>query len=205
MTGWPAAQDWEVLLEYPMRRLGRRIDAVLVTGRAVPVLEFKIGRERVDGADLRQVKDYALDLQDFHSLSRHHPIVPILVASETAPHAVQWPLLLAGVAPVIDASGASLPGLLRQLWARLPQPARALDVVAWEDAPYQPVPGIIDAACTLYSQHGVAEIRTSRADAPNLSVTTEAILDMLQASRADGRHSVLFVKRTPAPARRFAA
>ena len=197
LNGWPAAQDWEVLLEYPMRRLGRRIDAVLVTARGVLVLEFKIGRERLDLGDLRQVEDYALDLQDFHSLSHHHPIVPILVASETAPRAVQWPLLIAGVAPVIDASGASLPGMLRELWARLPQPARVLDVAAWADAPYRPVPGIIDAACTLYSQHGVAEIRTSRADARNLSATTDAILDTMQASRAEGRHSVLFVTGIP--------
>jgi Uncharacterized conserved protein (DUF2075) len=197
LAQWPAARDWHLLLEYPMRRLGRRIDAVLVTKRAVLVLEFKIGREHRDLGDSRQVEDYALDLQDFHSLSRHHPIIPILVASETAPRPTNWPLLVAGVAEVIDASATTLPGLLRDLWARLPEPSRALDVAAWEHAPYRPVPSIVDAACTLYSRHGVEDIRSSRADARNLSATTDAILSALRESREQQKHSIVFVTGIP--------
>ena len=161
------------------------------------VLEFKIGREHRDLGDSKQVEDYALDLQDFHSLSRHHPIIPILVASETAPRPANWPLLVAGVAEVIDAFATTLPGLLRDLWARLPEPSRALDVAAWEHAPYRPVPSIVDAACTLYSRHGVEDIRSSRADARNLSATTDAILSALRESREQQKHSIVFVTGIP--------
>ena len=41
LDGWEVALDWELVLEYEMLRLGRRIDAVLLTPRAILVLEFK--------------------------------------------------------------------------------------------------------------------------------------------------------------------
>ena len=67
LANWPEASAWQLLLEYPMRRLSRRIDAVLVTPRALLVLEFKAGKHQFELADRQQVEDYALDLQDFHS------------------------------------------------------------------------------------------------------------------------------------------
>jgi hypothetical protein len=197
LANWPAAAAWELLLEYPMRRLGRRIDAVLVTERAVLVLEFKVAAERFDAADRRQVEDYALDLQDFHPLSRRHPIVPILVATDAIPASVAWPLPLAGVTTVLDASAATLRPLLRAVWELLPPTAPPLEIPAWKTAPYRPVPGIVDAACTLYSRHGVADIAAARADARNLSVTTEAILAAIDGARAAGGHSILFVTGIP--------
>ncbi len=81
----PDAADWRLILEFPMRRLGRRIDALLITPRGTLVLEFKVGAEAHTNADRRQAEDYALDLQDFHAGSRHHPIVPILIATQAKP------------------------------------------------------------------------------------------------------------------------
>ena len=60
-----APSTWRLLLEYPLLRLERRIDAVLITERAILVLEFK--GEIADSAGHRQVVDYALDLFYFHS------------------------------------------------------------------------------------------------------------------------------------------
>src|SRR4051794_38265319 len=59
--------ECRLLLEYPLLRLGRRIDGILVTGAAILVLEFKVGDKPVAEGDRRQVEDYALDLQDFHA------------------------------------------------------------------------------------------------------------------------------------------
>src|SRR5450756_2608458 len=72
----PEAAAWRLALEFPLHRLGRRIDAVLVTPRGVLVLEFKVGADRFTAEDRMQVDDYALDLRDFHAGSRRHPIVP---------------------------------------------------------------------------------------------------------------------------------
>ncbi len=194
---WPEAAGWELLLEYPLRRLGRRIDAVLITDRAIMVLEFKVGSMAFLAEDRRQVEDYALDLQDFHALSRNHPIIPILVATQARPAATMWPLLIAGVSFVLDASQSSLGPLLRELWRRLPGSVPPLDATAWAAAPYRPVPGIVDAACTLYSRHGVADIAVAQADAHNLSSTTDAILAAIRRAQAERRHIALFVTGIP--------
>lgn len=197
LAGWPEAASWRLVLEYPMRRLSLRIDAVLVTPRAIVVLEFKIGAERFERGDRMQVEDYALDLRDFHAASRDHPVVPILVASEAKARSVTWPLMIPAVTPVLDASAASLPALLRDLWMRLPSAGPPLDVDSWDAAPYRPVPGIVDAACTLFSHHGVQEIATAHAGARNLSVTTESILGAIARAETEGQHVVLFVTGIP--------
>ena len=197
LTGWDAAAEWELVLEFPMLRLGRRIDAILLTPRAILVLEFKAGATSFLADDRGQVEDYALDLQDFHSASRDVPIVPILIATAAVAGRVAWPLLFAGASRVLDASAASLPGLLRDLWARAPALDRALDPASWAAAPYRPVPSIVDAACTLYSRHGVADIRAARADVHNLGRTTEAILGAIDAAREGGLHHALFITGIP--------
>ena len=91
---------WRVLFEYPLLRLGRRIDVVLLTESVILVLEFKVGATAIGMLDRQQTEDYALDLFDFHAESRVHPVVPILVATQAKPPAVQWPLLWHGVTPV---------------------------------------------------------------------------------------------------------
>jgi hypothetical protein len=73
-----------VYLEFNLPRMGRRIDAVLVMGPAVFVVEFKVGAKQFDRAAIEQVWDYALDLKNFHEGSHHVPIVPALVATEAA-------------------------------------------------------------------------------------------------------------------------
>ena len=192
-----APPDWTVLAEYPLLRLGARIDVVILTGAAILVLEFKSGAQGFTPPGRRQAEDYALDLRDFHAASRDHPIVPILVASRGEPGPVAWPLVWHGVVPVIDASAATLPGLLAALHVRVPAPSRALDGAGWDAAPYRPVPGIVDAARMLYARHGVAELAAARADTANLTRTTTAIHRAIAAAQADGTHLALFVTGIP--------
>ena len=192
----PDARTWHVLLEYPMLRLGRRADAILLTGRATVVLEFKIGATRCTPGDRRQAEDYAIDLYDFHAGARRHPIVPILVATHAALAPAQSDLPIHGVRPPIDANAASLAGLLRML-ADEPASGPELDVEAWLVAPYRPVPTIVEAACMLYARHGVADIHAARADTTNLSLTTDAILAEIDAARVAGRKLALFVTGIP--------
>ena len=197
LAGWPDATDWQLILEFPMRRLGRRIDALLIMPRAVVVLEFKTDAAQLLTADRQQVEDYALDLQDFHAACRAHPIIPVLVATHATPGPAAWPLLLPGVAAtVIDASAATLGQVLRALAARLPPvPPQTPD--RWADARYQPVPGIIEAARTLYLRHDVSDIVAARADVHNLTVTTDAILGAIRAAEAERRHTIIFVTGIP--------
>lgn len=83
-------RHWRVIIEYNLLRLGRRIECVVLTERAILVLAFNYtglrSRERIE--------DDALDLHDFHAGSRGCPIIPILVGRETP---LTWPLFWHGV------------------------------------------------------------------------------------------------------------
>ena len=188
---------WRVLLEYPLLRLGRRIDALLVGESCVLVLEFKVGVAPFSALDRRQAEDYALDLFDFHAESRAHPIVPVLVATGAAMGITAWPLIWHGVTPVLNANAATLAGLLREIARRVPPARHRLDAVAWEAAPYRPVPTIVEAATMLYQRHGVADIASARADVGNLTHTTDAIRAAVAEARERGLHLILFVTGIP--------
>jgi hypothetical protein len=188
--------EWWVALEYDLVRLEKRIDAVLLTDRAILVLEFKTGD--ASPAALAQVEDYALDLRDFHAGSRDHPIVPVLVVGEAeAGLPRQPPLLWHDVVPPMRTSHASLAAFVAWVQASVPVPTVSLDGAVWLGAPYRPVPTIIEAAMMLYARNGVAEIAAARADVANLSRTTAAIDRAVAEARRDDARTVVFVTGIP--------
>lgn len=191
--------DWRVLLEYPLLRLGRRIDAVVLSDRAILVVEFKIGATAFLQADMAQVEDYALDLQDFHMESRAYPIIPILTVTGTAAPRQTWPLFLAGVAssPVLLAGQNELGRLCNEIHRNIPPPLKLLDAVAWEQAAYRPVPTIVEAASMLYRKHGVSEIKAASSDKRNLRETSAVIQAAVAEAAAQHSHAILFVTGIP--------
>jgi hypothetical protein len=191
-------QDWTIAFEFDLLRLEKRIDAILLTDRAILVLEFKVGASSAMAADCAQAWDYAQDLYDFHAGSRGHPIIPVVIATRmTNPPAVQPPLPIPGISVVAQASAQSLPDLLSALTAGLPAPREPLCGQDWLAAAYRPVPTIIEAAATLFARNSVAEIAAARADASNLTRTTAAIQRALDDARAAGEHVVVFVTGIP--------
>ena len=76
--------EGSIFLEFVVPRIGSRIDAVLVSGPVLFVIEFKVGAEAFSRDDLNQVWDYALDLKNFHRESHAAAIVPILVATHAS-------------------------------------------------------------------------------------------------------------------------
>ena len=62
-------KNGQIIFEYDIPRLGKRIDVVLLLGGIVFCLEFKIGESKILEADIDQVFDYALDLKTFISLA----------------------------------------------------------------------------------------------------------------------------------------
>src|SRR3954452_12224956 len=59
------ADDWLVALDVRLLRLQRRVDAVLVTDRAVLAIQLRAGA--FTAADRLAAEDGALDLADFHA------------------------------------------------------------------------------------------------------------------------------------------
>jgi hypothetical protein len=76
LQGQIVGLNGSIFLEFSIPRMGRRIDAVLLIGPVVFVVEFKVGSTEFDRAAVEQVWDYALDLKNFHEASHVAPIVP---------------------------------------------------------------------------------------------------------------------------------
>lgn len=54
--------DAFICFELLIPRMGKRADAVLITGGIIFVLEFKVGESQYKSVDLRQTQGYAVDL-----------------------------------------------------------------------------------------------------------------------------------------------
>ncbi|MDD7226976.1 MAG: hypothetical protein PUH85_01080, partial [Firmicutes bacterium] len=73
--------DGQIIFEYDIPRLGKRVDVVLLMKGIVFCLEFKVGESIIKEMDIDQVLDYALDLKNFHKFSEDKVIVPMLIAT----------------------------------------------------------------------------------------------------------------------------
>jgi hypothetical protein len=185
-----------LFLEFNIPRMGRRIDAVLLVGPVIFVVEFKVGEAQFDRAAVDQVWDYALDLKNFHEGSHAAPIVPILIATgatESTPwklHAdddgVYRPILVhpQGFRQAVDVGLGSITGEI-------------LDAQKWADAPYRPTPTIVEAARALYAQHSVEAIARFDAGAQNLRVTSGRIEELVDEAREKKRKFICFVTGVP--------
>ncbi|MBE0534882.1 MAG: DUF2075 domain-containing protein [Phycisphaerae bacterium] len=186
-----------VYLEYSIPRMGRRIDAIVLIGAVIFVLEFKIGEKEFTAGAIDQVWDYALDLKNFHETSHEQFIAPILVATKapamamcvrTTPHNDK---MLFVIKSNVDCLGEVFKNVLR--FAEGP----AINRVQWESGRYQPTPTIIEAAIALYNGHAVKDISRSDANARNLTETSAAIANIIRTSKEKSRKSICFVTGVP--------
>lgn len=186
-----------IFLEFVIPRLYKRIDALVLLGGVVVVIEFKIGKKRFEQDDIEQVHDYALDLKNFHETSHGLPIVPVLVPSAaTEPHyrGLGEPAEDGVFAPV-RARPEDLPALLGDA-ARLVTPA-GFRADLWVAGTYRPTPTIIDAARALFGQHRVEDIARTDADAANLHRTTQRLEEIVDEARAGGHKAICLVTGVP--------
>lgn len=184
---------WTVALEFDLMRLEKRIDAVLLTDRAILCLEFKLNDR--SPAARREAEDYALDLRDFHAGSRAHPIVPILVTGGAPVGLPQPSLFLDPVLPAMHCTDGELAGVIG--WVQAHAPNKTLDGTAWLNAAYRPVPNIVEAATMLYARHGVGDIAAAGADRASLTRTTAAITRAIVTARRENARIVVFVTGVP--------
>lgn len=184
-------------LEYSIPRLGKRVDAIVVMGPVLFVIEFKVGERGYPAHAIDQVWDYALDLMNFHETSHACVIAPILVATDAR---VRPPAALQShhddlVMPPIACNA----GMLREVMQTvLSQSAgETIDPDLWQQGRYSPTPTIIEAAMALYNGHSVDEIARHDAGAINLTLTTQAIETTIRWARANSRKAICFVTGVP--------
>lgn len=195
LVGWD--DDGLIAFEFAVPRMGKRIDVLLVAGRAVFVLEFKVGETAFTSDALNQVWDYALDMKNFHSASHAATIVPILVATRASAIGVQWFIESDrdGVLRPIRASTTSLSGVMRAVaeWSG----GQALNARDWAKGSYKPTPTIIEAAMALYGGHKVEDISRREAEAINLTQTSGTVERVIREAREKRHKAICFVTGVP--------
>ena len=195
-----APAPW-IHLEFDIPRLGRRVDAVLVTPTCVIPIEFKVGAKKFERLDIEQAWDYGLDLKNFHAPSHAAPIFPILCATEARDSDRRWkPPHADGVRPPFCCSGESLGRAIRLALESVAPAAihpATINPAEWGTGAYSPTPTIIEAARSLYARHTVHDITRSDAGAVNLAATSGCIERIITAAKAGRRKAIVFVTGVP--------
>ena len=195
-----SALNWGVLLEFSIPRKEMRIDAVLLIGNEIVVLEAKSG-DALQQAK-RQIEEYALLLHYFHKASADRRIVPVIVSPEADDPDLDelnqyelFPqLALYWVNKVVQSPWGKLPDVLCAV-ADVTHPQESAEL--WDDSPYFPVPSIIEAALALRSGLSIREIAHSEASEYEIENVRQTIQGYVEDARCKNQHAICFLTGVP--------
>lgn len=192
-----ASKDGQIIFEYDIPRLGKRVDVVLLFEGIVFCVEFKVGESRILESDIDQVLDYALDLKNFHKFSEDRIIVPILVATNyrNSSTNIQMSVYDDRVVNPLVSGKTGVSHLISEVLRCFPNETPVNP--NWIISPYAPTPTIIEAAKTLYENHSVENITRHEVDKVSTDKTIEYILDVIQRSKLNQEKSICFVTGVP--------
>ena len=178
------APEWGVVFEYELPlEGGRRPDVVVLAGRTLCVLEFKSAGIPLQ-SDLDQVRGYVRDLLDYHAASHDLDHRAILVLEGAVPG-------FAGVIEhvVVTASDGIAAYLLEA------QRPGTVDLDAWVDAPYRPLPTLIEAARRIFMDEPLPHVKSALA--AGIPETVDYLGSVVDAAAADGQRALAFVTGVP--------
>ena len=187
----------QIIFEYDIPRLGKRIDVVLLYRGIVFCLEFKVGELKILETNIDQVLDYALDLKNFHKFSEDKVIAPILIATNYSSRSsnIQMSVYDDMVINPLVTGSTGITVLIESVLNKFPSETPIHK--DWVISPYAPTPTIVEAAKTLYESHSVENITRHEADNVSTDKTIKYILDVIQRSKANGEKSICFVTGVP--------
>ena len=190
-------KNGQIIFEYDIPRLGKRVDVVLLLKGIVFCLEFKVGESKILEADVDQVLDYALDLKNFHKFSEDKIIAPILVATHYSNSSsdIQMSVYDDMVVNPLVTGKDGITALINAVLNRFPNESPVNP--NWIISPYAPTPTIIEAAKSLYENHTVEDITRHEADKVSTDRTIAYILDVIRNSKANQEKSICFVTGVP--------
>lgn len=188
----------DIIFEYSIPRLGKRIDVVLLLRGLIFCLEFKVGKKQALQADLEQVLDYALDLKNFHSYSQDRYIVPILIPTkyDSSSTILQPSVYDDKIYNPLITGAEGLQKLISDILVHQKAEEEG-SIKDWLISPYNPTPTIIEAARALYENHSVEDITRHEADKVMTDATIEYIMSVINHSKQCGEKSICFVTGVP--------
>lgn len=191
-------EEAEIIFEYDIPRLGKRIDVVLLLRGLIFCLEFKVGQKDALRADVEQVMDYALDLKNFHLYSHRRTIVPILIPTKhrTSSTSFEPSVYDDSIFNPLITGAEGLQSLIFNVlnYSHAQEPGT---ITNWAISPYTPTPTIIEAARSLYEHHSVEDITRHEADKVTTDATIAYILAVINHSKRSGNKSICFVTGVP--------
>jgi len=190
--------NWQLILEYPIPRRSKRIDALLLAHDLIFVLEFKDKETRFTPDAISQVEDYSLDLRDFHKQSASKTIIPIVWASDAREKSNSICDNGDFVKPTLFANNLNLHLVVKtafEYFTNTTNPIIKPDI--WNNSEYLPTPTIIEAAQHLFSGQSVREISRSHAGSENLTDTTNAILKAIKQAQDNNEKIICFITGVP--------
>ncbi|SIO40792.1 DUF2075 domain-containing protein [Halodesulfovibrio marinisediminis] len=191
----PSLPDSYVAFEYAIPRMGKRVDVVILHSGVVFVLEFKVGEKTHTQHSVIQALDYALDLKNFHEKSHTLPIVPMVIATESAVTNASLEQYKDGVCFPIKANKSNIAAWILNISNT--QRKRDINPIEWCNSIYKPTPTIIEAAQALYKGHSVREISRSDSGAINLNRTSTAVAEIIEHSKKHSKKSICFITGVP--------
>ena len=193
-----AGTEGDIIFEYDIIRLGKRIDVILLIKHMVFSLEFKNGKDIFTAQDARQAEDYAIDIKNFHKESEDLYVCPILIATDAPPYKKEqsydcYPdkqiklqrenieTLVPKVNTITSMYGNNV----------------KLDFDKWFNSPYYPTPTIISAAIEAYTTHDISEIAKSEAGQENVDKCEKKINEIIDYAKSNKKKCVCFVTGVP--------
>ena len=194
------ARSWGLVLEFSIPRKELRIDVVLLVRETIVIFEAKTGEAAAQAK--RQIEEYSLLLHYFHKGSCDHRIVPIIVSPEAGSvnfvdlnQQEFFPQLSSyWITPVIQSSWDEVSKLLLEIDRHSQNQILAED---WENSPYFPVPGILEAATALRSGLSIREIAHSEASEHEIEAVCEAVQGYVNLARIENHHAICFLTGVP--------
>lgn len=190
--------EGDIIFEYDIVRLGKRIDVILLIRHMVFSLEFKNGKTVFTAQDAQQAEDYAIDIKNFHKESEDLYVCPILIATDADKYHKPQSLgcypdkqvylqrenmesLIPKVSAISDKYGDDEP----------------IDFERWFNSPYYPTPTIIAAAVEAYRTHELSAIAQSEAGQENINSCEAKIAEVIEYAKTTGKKCVCFVTGVP--------
>ena len=190
--------DGDIIFEYDIIRLGKRIDVILLIRHMVFSLEFKNGKNVFTAQDAQQAEDYAIDIKNFHKESEDLYVCPILIATD-APEYYKPQSSSCYPDKQIYLQRENIETLIPKVdkISQLYGDDGEIDFEKWFNSPYYPTPTIIAAAVEAYSSHDLSEIAQSEAGQDNINACESKINEIVDYAKNNKKKCVCFVTGVP--------
>lgn len=186
--------EGQIMFEYTIPRMGKRVDVVLLYKNIVFLLEFKCGDSEYRNSTYDQVYDYAVDLRNFQKESHNKLLVPIMI-STSAPPVENCIIEIERIIKPLRCNATNINETINKVAKQYCEPQ--FNYLEWENSEYLPTPTIVEAAQALYRGHNVQDITRNDAGAENLTVTTNEINKIIEYSKLNNKKSICFVTGVP--------